>query len=737
VKYHAKKGNPHILICGQFDIKSFQQLVSLVRAKSSAVSSDPSKAGTDMLLDESTPPIVLLSANYPNPQLELLLIHPLNAKKVFFFVGSVKSNRDLERVKASRAMAVFILEDSDALLFGELDNQDAAQTQDFNTKLKVVSCINYLLKEIIVAGKAAKKATGKDARKQYRYQDTRRESGSSELVSRPVVIAQSTSIDACSSLLNYGADRMVELNSLKYSVLAYGAMFPGFISLMHHLALPPENQFAAKHAVKSSKQRLAAACKRMASMLACKGGQMLSGGDVSGAAGGDADRLLWEDHVRRSRSFSIQEIAVSVVMSDEIKRLSFSQLCRFLYRWSAGTVVCVGVYGWRDEEQALINPERRVIIDDCRSVFFMCNNLEVTLAMLQTKNVGLVSQTLFASSVALSSDSSELSPDELSSAVESGGVGSRPSSFSPGKPADNWTSWREFNSATEVLQFEESCVAAAEVAIRSPSFRESSAHLDRNKPRDASTSDGLGPTSPVAIKAENTMPAASSLAEVYVEMSSSARDLVETGERAPEQGEDAAPALTQKPNPSERFVFKRDKSSIRKDNIGLYDAAVMAEQSALTSSALLLMMMAPSTDDHEDPSLLVGGSDSTEGVPVATMRRGLTDSVNTLDTQDSCSDEEVESVPSPVANEGLRAGPTSFLSPVSSEEDPLPKRLHPSLVSHSSVLSMPSGRNLLLIPEADTKFNKSPALQSPRSGGRRRNFRAPRRYKDHGKSRCF
>lgn len=57
-------------------------------------------------------PLALMSPVFPSPQLQLLLLHPINARKVQFFVGTVKSSNDLRRVKAVDAMAVFIFADA-------------------------------------------------------------------------------------------------------------------------------------------------------------------------------------------------------------------------------------------------------------------------------------------------------------------------------------------------------------------------------------------------------------------------------------------------------------------------------------------------------------------------------------------------------------------------------------------------------------------------------------------------
>jgi hypothetical protein len=61
--------------------------------------------------DTDAQPLALMSPVFPSPQLQLLLLHPINARKVQFFVGTVKSSSDLRRVKAADALAVFIFAD--------------------------------------------------------------------------------------------------------------------------------------------------------------------------------------------------------------------------------------------------------------------------------------------------------------------------------------------------------------------------------------------------------------------------------------------------------------------------------------------------------------------------------------------------------------------------------------------------------------------------------------------------
>jgi hypothetical protein len=72
LQYKSKSGQPHILICANMTSDNFQQLVTLVL----------SQGTNDPEIIEDAVPIALLSSNYPTAQLELLLVHPMNARKV-------------------------------------------------------------------------------------------------------------------------------------------------------------------------------------------------------------------------------------------------------------------------------------------------------------------------------------------------------------------------------------------------------------------------------------------------------------------------------------------------------------------------------------------------------------------------------------------------------------------------------------------------------------------------------
>ena len=58
-----------------------------------------------------------------------------------------------------------------------------------------------------------------------------------------------------------------------------------------------------------------------------------------------------------------------------------------MYQWSKGTSICVAVTGHKDQKCVILNPERHARIGDCKSIFVMCNNLDVTLAMLRTESL--------------------------------------------------------------------------------------------------------------------------------------------------------------------------------------------------------------------------------------------------------------------------------------------------------------------------------------------------------------
>lgn len=58
-----------------------------------------------------------------------------------------------------------------------------------------------------------------------------------------------------------------------------------------------------------------------------------------------------------------------------------------MYQWSHGTAICVAVFGHKKQNDVIINPERNARVGNCQSLFIICNNLEVTLAMLRTDNL--------------------------------------------------------------------------------------------------------------------------------------------------------------------------------------------------------------------------------------------------------------------------------------------------------------------------------------------------------------
>lgn len=196
---HDHRG--HIVLSANLGAGDFQKLINLIL----------SEGGNDPEIIEHAVPIALLSNTYPSIQLALLLRHPMNARKVQFFVGDIKNQSDLNRVKAHRAKAILIFTDSFDRCAG--DTIDNVVQDDYSLKLKVVSLLSYLDAE-------AKK-------RMLEVQLFSKEPRTNE--DRPTVICQTTSHEVCFSLLNKGVDRIISKNNIKYSMLAYGSMFPGTI----------------------------------------------------------------------------------------------------------------------------------------------------------------------------------------------------------------------------------------------------------------------------------------------------------------------------------------------------------------------------------------------------------------------------------------------------------------------------------------------------------------------------
>mmetsp|Transcript_24972 Transcript_24972/g.36842 ORF Transcript_24972/g.36842 Transcript_24972/m.36842 type:complete len:729 (-) Transcript_24972:1525-3711(-) len=312
-EYVPEVGQPHILICANLNQWNFQKLITLILSQGT---NDPE------IIDDAVP-VALLSSVFPTPQLQLLLVHPMNARKVQFFVGSVKSPSDLQRVRAAEAKAIFIFADTNFT-----DTIDVVDQDDYSTKLKVVSIINFLSGELSCR------------------------SGQS---SRPTIICQTVSHEVCFSLLNFGVDRIISINNMKYKILAYTALFPGFLSIITNLTIPSA---------------------------------------IYNKRGTTTDPKKWKNEYEWGNSFELVEIPVQSNTSSDFKRLSFSQACRFLYQWSKGTTILAGIFDWNGQGSVVINPERKVRIGECKSIFMICNNLELALAMLNTDNLRTILRRL-------------------------------------------------------------------------------------------------------------------------------------------------------------------------------------------------------------------------------------------------------------------------------------------------------------------------------------------------------
>jgi hypothetical protein len=54
----------------------------------------------------------------------------------------------------------------------------------------------------------------------------------------------------------------------------------------------------------------------------------------------------------------------------------------------------VAVAGYANRPGVILNPERRIRIEECKSLFVICNDVEVTLAMLLTENLKSIMRML-------------------------------------------------------------------------------------------------------------------------------------------------------------------------------------------------------------------------------------------------------------------------------------------------------------------------------------------------------
>jgi hypothetical protein len=322
-----------VVICANLTSSNFQKLLALILSQGS---NDPE-------VIEDAVPIALLSSVPPSPQMQILLLHPVNIRKVTFMIGSVNSVNDLIRAKAADALAILIFADKDLT-----DHVDSIERDDYDTKLKAVSTINYLTKEI-------SKATvleGSRAQKFYSRVLGRSHRSKSTVMRRPVIISQAHSHEVCFSMLNYGVDRVIGINTFKYSVLAFSAIYPGFMNLLSSLTVP-SNQRSLKKKFKREE---------------------------------DFTLHTWKKEYEWGTSFQLMEIVIEKNATNTIKELTFSQLCRYLYHTSRGSAICVAINGYDRLNHVIVNPERSVRIGECFSVLVICNSMEMVMNIMQSQN---------------------------------------------------------------------------------------------------------------------------------------------------------------------------------------------------------------------------------------------------------------------------------------------------------------------------------------------------------------
>ncbi|CAE7688480.1 unnamed protein product, partial [Symbiodinium microadriaticum] len=310
-------------------------------------------------------------------------------------------------------------------------------------------------------------------------------------------------------------------------------------------------------------------------------------------------------------------VAVEMCTSEEIKRLTFSQLCKFLYNWSMGSVVCVAVFGWQESDYVIVNPERKVIIGDCRSVFVICDCLDVARAMMQAQNIGLIWQRV-----------AEEVPGSMP--TSSGGSFGVEAVASPRNIWQNSVggslrrSRQTFTSAEEVLRYEEMCVDVAAAVVVT------GGRTDDNMP------DRSLPFTPLQF----IMSPSSSWSST-----SHDKPLRQDGTGAPVQGTTLSPPLSGSPlrvegndhvlenESNERVVFKRDKSSIRVDAGSLAHApprpAVPEERDAVDNMLDSCDDVVDSNDGGEIDSFADTASNGADP-PIVLQARNSSDDLDSV-----------------------------------------------------------------------------------------------------------
>lgn len=186
----------HIVICGIVDYEFIYKIISELFDKSH---SQPNHSNSKY-------DIVILSPTKPSVKVEGILNFSQFSKFIHYFIGSSKSSMDLERVKCSTAMAIYVIAD--------VVTRSIRMEED-SIFLSSISIIKYIRQKNIVSSRIQ---------------------SSTDNRSKPVVLVKLTSTAKPRHILtNCGVGVVIPVQELKNALIALGAIFPGFLSLFTNL----------------------------------------------------------------------------------------------------------------------------------------------------------------------------------------------------------------------------------------------------------------------------------------------------------------------------------------------------------------------------------------------------------------------------------------------------------------------------------------------------------------------
>jgi Ion channel len=222
----------HICVCGVVDYELIYRLTTEVFHPTHA----PAVIGANIV-------VAILSPTPPSEPVRILLRLTQFRSRVQFFIGSAKSFTDLSRVKAEDALAIYTVSDVTVR---------SLRAEEDSVFLSAISISRYLdCKQWSRLERAVRSQKGFNWRTKRIDSPFRRPPQGSldseaadtadmeidpRLCERPRTMVKLTSSARNRPVLSQsGIDVVLPLQEFKYTLIAYGSMFPGFLSLFLNL----------------------------------------------------------------------------------------------------------------------------------------------------------------------------------------------------------------------------------------------------------------------------------------------------------------------------------------------------------------------------------------------------------------------------------------------------------------------------------------------------------------------